>query len=752
MKALRNAGIALVVIILLLAGFLAWWFLMRATALPAAALVPSNTMVFAHIPNGAALGVSYESSKLKKIVESDEIAALSGLFWAQVMNEMSPEDQQKLLKLQGTLETFAYNFSGESFVAVVDVMADPDATMPIGIMLGFHPLQGSLHFDSFVEEVKTIALEGKDADQPVPTVGTGSHSGIAYEFLDFGDGARMYVAKAGGWILTAPKQDLLHATIDRALGKNTGASLLDSSDYKQMLERFTSPPQLVTYVNMPEVVKAGYGILESATKVAGQTEVDLGPIKSMFDMYKEIRGLAFGSTFDNKGMLRDEWLSELSPSFIQQLGGLMESCAYDTLKFTDKSTIFYSAGSMDAVSYYNMVEGFYTKTPETGKLLEEINNYLGEQDLDLMTNIIKPLGKEYAMLSAWPENQDIPSLGFLITLQDSAAFEKFFSTMIENISGYTTLEDGVPRKPGQMVRSKVGKYELRTYRLTNMPMVSPTFVLGDDLFGVFLSQQGAAATLSSPPDTNFTIQPFWKDLGLNHEGTVQMSFLNLESVVQRSYGMVAPMLQMLMAMDPEMSQQLGDFQIPNKLSFVDSLNTWGHVTINKNPFYDQVSVSSMGSPMMLAPAFGYFAFEAAKEQIEAQAQQQEEMARQLAAKKQAEEAAAAAAAAAAATPEPTSAEAIRDELKELRVVIKAWAKQSNVPEGATVEWSSLQSLLVPGSRLADSGGKDALGNRFKLGRVGEVPADVSWETKKAFPDEPASFWKETAPAEAPSEN
>ncbi len=750
MKALRNVGIALVVIVLLVGGFLAWWFMMRASAPPAAAIVPSSTLLFAHIPNGTALGVSYQSSKLKKILESDEIAALSGLFWAQVMKDMDEVDQQKLLKLQDSLETFAYNFSGESFVAVVDVSNDPDNAMPIGIMLGFNPLQGSMHFDSVVAEVKTIALESNDAGEPAPTVGQGSYGGVDYEYLEFGEGARMYVAKANGWILTAPREDLLHNAIDRALGKEKAASLLDSSDYKAMMERFTSPPQLVTYINMPEVVKAAYGLLDSALKVAGETEVDLGPAKSMMDMYKNIRGLAFGSTFESNGMLRDEWLSELGPELIQDMGGMLEPCAYETLKFTDKSTIFYSAGSLDAEAYYAYLEKIYRQSPETKSLIQELSNYVQEDfGLNLQDNIIAPLGKEFAILSAWPESQTIPSFGFMVTIGNREPFSQFYERIIGKLEELTVLEDGVPRKPGQLVRSKVGNYEMRTYRLTGMEMVSPTFVLGDNLFAVFLTQQGAAATLSSPPGNNFTTQPFWQDLGLNYEGTVQMSFLNLEDVVKRSYGMAAPWLQMLVAMDPDLSQQMGSFQFPSELSFADSLNTWGHVTINKKPFYDQVSVSAMGSPMVLAPVIGYLAVESAKDQMVSHSEQQEAMARQLAAKKAAEEAAAAAA---AAKPDPTSATAVRDELNELRIVIKAWAKQNNVPEGATVEWGSLQSLMVPGSRLAESGGKDALGNRFKLGRVGEVPADVSWETKKEFPDEPASFWKEPAPAEAPAEN
>lgn len=753
MKALRNVGIALVVIILLVGGFLAWWFLMRAAAPPAAALVPSKTIVFAHIPNGTALGVSYQSSKMKKIVESDEIAALAGLFWAQAIKEMAPEEQEKLQKLQGALETFAYNFSGESFVAVVDFTGDLNASVPIGIMLGFNPLQGSMHFDSVVEEVKEIALEAKGEDDPAITVGKGSHSGVAYEYLDFGgDDAKMYVAKAGGWIFTAPKQDLLHEAIDRALGKNIGPTLLDSSDYKKMMERFTSPPQLVTFINMPEVVKAAYSVIDTTMKAAGETEVDLAPLKSMFDMYQEIRGLAFGSTFQADGMLRDEWLSEFTPKLIEEFGGMLAPCAYETLKFTDKSTIFYSAGSLDAKAYYNYMAKFYQGSPETKAMFEELDNQVQEHlGLSLQDNMIAPLGKEFAIVSAWPENQSVPSLGFFVTLQDAASFRPVFDRIVQAISEYTTVEDGVTRKPGQFARSKVGNYEMQTYRLTGQDFISPTFVMGDDLFAVFLTQQGAAATLSSPPGANFTIQPYWKDLGLNHEGTIQMSFLNTEEVVKRSYGAFAPMLQMLMAMDPEMSQQMGDFKIPDKLSFVDALNTWGHITLDKKPFYDQVSVSSIGSPMVLAPFIGYFAFLSAQEQIAAHEQQQAERARQLAAQKAAEEAAAAAAAAKPET-EPASAIAIRDELNELRVVIKAWAEKNKVPEGASVEWGALQSLMVPGSRLADSGGKDALGHPFKLGRVGEVEADVSWETKKAFPDEPASFWKQSSPAEASSAN
>lgn len=748
MKALRIGGIVLLAIVVVVGGFLAWWFLMRAQVPPAAALVPSNTMAFAHVPNGVALSSGYNGSKLKQIVESEEVGALAGLFYVQMLKDMSEEDQAKLAKLEASLENFAYNFSGESFVAVLDFDLSAKAAAPVGLVLGFHPLLGSLQFDAVVEDVRKIMLEADKAGDPAPTAGTGSYSGIDYEYLEFKDKGKLYVAKANGWILTTTKEDLLHATIDRALGKTKAASLQDSAEYKQVLAGFRASPELVTYLNTPEVLKAVYAALDQAAKKAGETEVDLGSFKGMLDFYKDIGSIAFATTFQNDGYLRDEWISDIAPEMTEKFGAMVNPCAYDTLKFTDKSTILYMAGSLDAPAYYKFMSEIYAKMPETAEMMTGLKTQLKAMDLDLQANILEPLGNEYAIVSAWPKKQQIPSFGMMLTLKDAAAFQPVVDKLVETMANYTTMQDGVSYQPGKIVKSTVGDYELRTYRMAENPMIAPTIVTGQNMVAFFLTQQGAAAVLSSPADTNFTKQPYWQNLGLEIKGSTHMSFLNTEAVVERSYAMAAPFLKMAMALDPDMSKQLGDFKLPQKLSFTEDLGAWGQITLNKQPLFEQVSVSSFGSPMALVPALGYLVAEQVKDQqMAAQAAQQQ--ARQRQAVAQATKAKAEAEVAAAAQPDPTSAEAIRDELNDLGQVINAWATKNNVPEGATVEWSSIKSFLIPGSRLAESGGKDALGHAFKLGRVGEVGPDVSWETKKAFPEVPASFWKQ-AGTEAPS--
>src|ERR1700736_5285484 len=63
---LALAGLALV----LLLGAAAWWYLFGPNPVSAAQLVPADTVVFLTIPNAAKLTVGYETSQLKKVIDS----------------------------------------------------------------------------------------------------------------------------------------------------------------------------------------------------------------------------------------------------------------------------------------------------------------------------------------------------------------------------------------------------------------------------------------------------------------------------------------------------------------------------------------------------------------------------------------------------------------------------------------------------------------------------------------------------------
>jgi len=726
-------------------GLVAWYFIGRSQVPGATTMVPARTLFFAHIPDGVMLGASYENSQLKQMVETEEIKGSAALIWAQAMEQMPPDVQQDMEKVSAMMEKLGYAFTGESFLALTDINFEGGADEPVGVVMGMHPHLTHTSFDDFIADLKQL-IDEAETESPKPTFGQGSYNGYSYEYMEPpGEKGRIYVARTGSWILITLQESLLHETLDRLAGKGNGPSLKDSPEYQAVMSQFKPAPQIVTYVNGTALMNQIINMMDQTAAMSGMAQEEVENLKSLMDISRKFKGLGFGSTFDGNGLLRDQWVIDVSPDLTSMLGGMVEPCAFKTLRYTDKSTILYMANAWDGVAYYNMIKSMYENMPEVSQSLAQLESGLQANGKDIYKDVLEPMGNEYALVSSWPEAEKIPFIGYMLTMKNGKAYDEYIQMLIAMLSEYKVDQDGIPTSPGRVLNSELGNYKLYTYQMADYPMISPTLVAGDDLIAIFLSQKGAATVLSSNETSNFTQFDAWKDLGLSTEGGTQLVYADMKEILDRAYGEAAPFLQMMMMMSPEMQQQLGpDFQFPDKLKFLEYMSALGVVTVRNGDSFIQTSVSTFGSPY---PIFivGSISF------LQELGKRQNEAFTEIEGSLEAEEEAATEVADPSAMPggtpepeaDPKSAKAIRDELNDVRAVTKAWAAQNNVPEGATVEWSSIETFFIPDSRLANSGGKDALGNPFKLGRVGEIEPDVSYETKNTFPDLAPGFWKGT---------
>ncbi|MEM1059898.1 MAG: DUF3352 domain-containing protein [Verrucomicrobiota bacterium] len=747
MKAIRVVLILVLALLVIGGGVVGYIMYSRSQVPTATQLLPAETMVFAHIPNGAVTGASYYQSKLAQVFNAEEVQAAGTLAWSQMVEQMGTGglEPEQLETLQRAFESLAYCFSGESFLAITEVDIAPNALEPLGLVGGFHPLPGGeASYNDMVAELKSF--HDSLADEVKLTTGQGSYGGMDYDFLETTDKTgRLYLLKTGSWILIATKEDLIQATIDRLQGKETGPSLEDSADYKQAMASFDPAPDLVTYINVPAYYRTMMDMMRGIADTPGVQPQDLKTMENAFDLYRNVKGVALGTAFQSDGLIKDQWVGELAPELVGGLGSMMAPCEYRTLRFTDQSTIFYLGSTLDAPGYFDAMMKIYEGVPMISDNIAAVEQGLQEMGLDLHKNILEALGSEYAIVSSWPQGGPAPYAGFLVTLKDEAAFRPAMEKMVVTLKENTREVPG-GQSSGRWVKAKIGNFEADTYEMPDSQL-SPTLIIGDDLAGIFLTQKGAATILSSPAEGNFTKLAAWKELGLNPEGSSNLLYLDLPEVLDRTWSMTAPMLKMMMAFSPDMQKQLGGVEIPDKLAFLEAVSAMGQVSFLKGEAYTQDAVSTFGSPVLLLTGVMGAALQVLGDQFQ---QQSTEIAGSLDEEPMMDEPTA------VPPPEPapvdpTSAGAIRDELNDLRVVVSAWAQQNQVPTGATVEWAAIKNYLIPGSRLAESGGRDALGNRFKLGRVDEVAPDVDYQTKQAFPDLPPGFWKESSLAPAPAE-
>ena len=255
MTRVRLLPVIAVVFLLLVAALCAgaWWYLFGANEVEAAELIPADTVVFATIPNAAAILAGYQTSQLKTLVESPEVQPLHDA----VVNLIG----SKNLDL---LQTFLPNLSGQSFIAITRF--NYDHPEQIGLIAAMKPKAGLDNFDAFLEKLKStwpdLLKQGK--------TGAGMVAGVDYQWIQ-GPGApdKICVARFHGWIITSWGEAPLQDWIERFQKKSTTPSLAQEPDYIQSLQRVGGNPMTLLYINGHALVQLSQKQVATANPAAG---------------------------------------------------------------------------------------------------------------------------------------------------------------------------------------------------------------------------------------------------------------------------------------------------------------------------------------------------------------------------------------------------------------------------------------------------------------------------------------------------
>lgn len=83
---------------------------------------------------------------------------------------------------------------------------------------------------------------------------------------------------------------------------------------------------------------------------------------------------------------------------------------------------------------------------------------------------------------------------------------------------------------------------------------------------------------------------------------------------------------------------------------------------------------------------------------------------------------------------------ILDDLRMIDSAIEQYSTENHKSGGEEIDWSDIQKFIKTSSKLANSEGKDLLGNSFSSFAAGELP-NISDETAEALSDvAPPGFW------------
>jgi hypothetical protein len=701
-------------LLLLIAGVAAAWFLLFRSSVQLAQILPSDTVLLAHIPNGALTGVAYQNSKLKKVLESEELQGLMAMAMAEAMKAMPEEQRKHLEEAQALAEMFKTNLSGECFIAVLDVNMDEPSEN--GVLFGLRPIPGLGNMDAFVSKVKEkvkAALEDQET-------GTATYGGVKYEWIQLSSDEidadiRLCQGTVAGWNITAIGEAALKQFIDRA-NRPSSPSLQDNLHYKAIETQIGPGNNAKFYLSFDRVLEKVFEKLEDLPEFADEASL-------WRDLYGPMSAFGAGMKFKGNGDIEDTWVTLMPKDKRPNLGAMFEPCAFKTLKYTSPNTILYTAQNIDWKKYWDYIVKLYSSSPELSRAVEMVPGIVNTVGLDWNKNILEAIGPEVALQVDWPSKATIPIGGIYLQVANEKNFKPVIDFIVKSAAEYRHEQNAL----GTWMDLDVKGTKLKVFRLIQPPdspappvKVAPTMIVSGDMFGVFISEEAASSMLLADAKGVVTQQESFKSLGLSTAGASSLIYVDMQKIVGRTYSMAAPMVKMAAMFSPELAPYVEQADLPEKLSFSDELGSWTMTGVMNNDGGVARSVSSVGN-LIFPLAFTAGASAAVLQGLGAKVP-------------------GAVADDSGASSDPKSAEAVRDELGELREIITAWSAADSVPTGTAVEWVKLQGYFIPGSRLEQSGGRDALGNPYVLGVVGERVADVAPETKNAFPDRDDTFW------------
>jgi hypothetical protein len=591
----------LVILLLALAGGGYWRWLQQqqSSSAPLTVCLPSNTVVFAHVPDGTASYQRFLQSNLYKIASSKEV---SGLL-AQASNTpgLSGASGFSAKEAWAWLGQLTACLDGESFVA----MGNPDFNQLVRnrikdfpLLLGLRSKSGQKNIQALIEKCK----KGLQEQGVTPQTGEGTHAGVRYEWIETPFGCRIYHAYTQGWALTCLSEPMLKGFIDRIQKPDPATSLRESPSFKLVLEHLDKNPDAYFYVDYKSMLEniasqIDRMTVESRGKNAKSTA---DHVKVKMQRLNQLVG-PFGMSVRFDGLhITDRIFFSMPGVARPDLGKTLTPCAFKTLSFSSADTRLYFSQNLDARKQFDYTINLYKEeVPELAKWIGQVKSMLTAQGVDLDKNILDALGPEIACCVDWPSASLWPEPALFWELASAENFRPTVDWVIRYLEEQETGSGDQKAPLGKFEDLQIGGHATKVFRFTRPLPISPVIVSNEKYLALFMTQQGANYFLAGEGKTPITSSAAFK--AVCPAVTDSSSFLlycDMQNLIDRSYQIAKPYALLAASFVPELQKVMSSTTLPEKLSFTSHLGSWVMTSKVTDAGIVTESKSSIGMPLL----------------------------------------------------------------------------------------------------------------------------------------------------------
>jgi len=494
---------------------------------PATDLAPAETIFFVHLPDLPRTAERWPKTALAQIGEEPEVKAF-------LAKPRANAPQMKLWEQKfAQLERVA---PGEAFIAVTSIEGNQPR-----FIAGFSFIGRKTEVQALLaeprEEFKRNWPAGKS---DVVMQGATEIETFTYQDTTIGEAFR------GGWYFVANDLDLLRQTVDiaeKGLGeKGIGANEL----YRKSTAHLPADGEVVLFAQLASITDR----ITSLLVTSGQA-----PDPKELAEIKKYQAIAWGTKFEN-ALMRDT-LFILSP------GGTAEPpLAQRALALSDPNTfLVYSSALPKSVDISNSSLGMFSAMLPGYAAFE---HGLTEKGLKL-SDFSKAFGPEFGLLINWGQGAPQPSTLLAMDVQDPAVAKKFVDAFTDDSSGSAPW--GREDKDGSTIYQSPPAQGLLS--------ISPAVALNDRFLVIGFSQPEVLAGLAHLKEGKAAISasPAFAD-AIKAVGTPTSGFgyLDLKTLVERSYGTFRPFLAMTLAFAPDSAKYVDAGKLPSTESISKHLS------------------------------------------------------------------------------------------------------------------------------------------------------------------------------------
>lgn len=560
--------------LLLLVGGIAWWWLYgrSAPSITAADYLPANTLLLAEIPDGTRTWLRWQQTTAKKWAEHPEMQSIWALAASTFSSADLPKDQRA--QLEKAVSHLLQAASGLSFIAIPNIPLSTSETnstttsYPFTALVGFHGGKDlPTHIDAFFAEVEKLSKD----NMPEFQRGNADLSGIPYQWIELKKtpGLRLCHARHNQWELFSIGEAPLRAFLEQLIQGDKTKSLTSLPAYKDTLSRLNPQRDGHIYLNLPAAITLYTNYSSSLLpEIRPMMEESMKPMQNLGPLAWDVH--LSGNQIEERSVVG------LPPGARTHFGKALDPLQLQALRFTrSETTLACFIASVDWEKNYDQQVATFKAAPrpetqggqpsadlDPSALLEGKAKAMG---FDLRENFLRALGSEFSIILDWPENDTLPELLIISTLADAEKFEPFWKAAESALRMFAVAL-------GHAEDFEADGFKGLTFHLTSVPMISPTFAVGNGMLISTLSGPGAKRLLS-PSGTPWTRETLL-DYGPLPASASQVARIETATLTARTYAALRPLLAARMSTASDDKIKALANKLPAQIDCASLLGRW----------------------------------------------------------------------------------------------------------------------------------------------------------------------------------